>query len=124
MDVNWTSKDMKKVDVWDSLTKNFIRSFKMYVQYWLVLFLRYACSGNRSVQYYFEKTDPESIVLAAFMMVLFFLSPTPFCSEALAKKQDSCAEDVMSRTYTSLTLGAIITTSLLELKIVPLFSSN
>ncbi|GJU64626.1 hypothetical protein Tco_1246461 [Tanacetum coccineum] len=44
--------------------------------------------------------------------------------EALAKKQDSCAEDVMSRTYTSLTLRAIITVSLLELKIVPLFSSN
>ncbi|GJU12587.1 hypothetical protein Tco_1134983 [Tanacetum coccineum] len=44
--------------------------------------------------------------------------------EALAKKQDSCVEDVMSRTYTSLTLGAIIETSLLELKIVPLFSSN
>ncbi|GKE63324.1 hypothetical protein Tco_1513691, partial [Tanacetum coccineum] len=33
---------------------------------------------------------------------------------ALAKKQDSCAEDVMSRAYTSLTLGAIITISLLD----------
>ncbi|GJS12134.1 hypothetical protein Tco_0368930 [Tanacetum coccineum] len=46
-------------------------------------------------------------------------------SEALTKKQDSCVEDVMLRTYTSLTLGAIITTSLLELKIAsamrPLF---
>ncbi|GJZ60882.1 hypothetical protein Tco_0617019 [Tanacetum coccineum] len=29
MDVNWTSKDIKKVDVWDSLTKDLIRSFEM-----------------------------------------------------------------------------------------------
>ncbi|GJZ99798.1 hypothetical protein Tco_0672349, partial [Tanacetum coccineum] len=29
VDVNWTSKDMKKIDVWDSLMKNFIRSFEM-----------------------------------------------------------------------------------------------
>ncbi|GKE41997.1 hypothetical protein Tco_1469281, partial [Tanacetum coccineum] len=42
VDVNWTSKDMKKVDVWDSL-------------------------DTASVQYYLEKTDPESIILAASM---------------------------------------------------------
>ncbi|GJS41157.1 hypothetical protein Tco_0566200 [Tanacetum coccineum] len=32
------------------------------------------------VQYCFEKTDPESIVLAASMRVLFYLSATPYCS--------------------------------------------
>ncbi|GKD75058.1 hypothetical protein Tco_1333340, partial [Tanacetum coccineum] len=83
-----------------------------------------------SVQKCLESTDPFSIVLAASMRVLFFLSATPFCpgfilSKALAKKQAPFGvSDDMSRTYTSFLLGAIRTISLLALKIVPCLSSN
>nr|GEU99913.1 copia protein [Tanacetum cinerariifolium] len=36
--------------------------------------------ATASIKYCFEKTDPESIVVAASMRVLFFLSATPFSS--------------------------------------------
>ncbi|GJV43861.1 retrovirus-related pol polyprotein from transposon TNT 1-94 [Tanacetum coccineum] len=55
---NKTSKNIKKVDVWDSLTKYFIRSFEMYFNNCGSIL-----SYMPSLQYCFEKTDPKSIVL-------------------------------------------------------------
>ncbi|GJU43066.1 hypothetical protein Tco_1200332 [Tanacetum coccineum] len=60
---NKTSKDIKEINVWNSPIKDFIESF--------------------------ETSYLESIVLAASMRVLFFLSATPFCSGIDIKEKNN-----------------------------------